>query len=78
MADYNSLKLNEKLIQSQSSFNKLYQIIGKDNQYYSMKILYQEKFNSIIFKAKIVGDFTEVIYTKSLKLEDFYNLNRFF
>ena len=70
--------LKEEFIGSGASFKKSYQIKGIDNQYYNLKIYYQDKLNSILFKVIIVGDFTEIIYTNTLTLENFYNLNRFF
>ena len=72
------INLKEEFIGSRASFKKSYQIKGIDNQYYNLKIYYQGKLNSILFKVKIVGDFTEIIYTNTLTLEKFYNLNRFF
>ena len=72
------INLKEEFIGSRASFKKSYQIKGIDNQYYNLKIYYQDKLNSILFKVKIVGDFTEIIYTNTLTLENFYNLNRFF
>jgi len=61
-----------------SNSNKFYQLKGKDNQYYNINIIFQDKLESVIFKVKPIGDFTELIYTKTLELKDFYNLNRFF
>lgn len=72
------INLKEEFIGSGASFKKSYQIKGNDNQYYNLKIYYQDKLNSILFKVIIVGDFTEIIYTNTLTLENFYNLNRFF
>ena len=61
-----------------SNSNKFYQLKGKDNQYYNINIIFQDKSESIIFNVKPIGDFTELIYTKTLELIDFYNLNRSF
>ena len=78
MENNKDINLKEEFIGSGASFKKSYQIKGIDNQYYNLKIYYQDKLNSILFKVKIVGDFTEIIYTNTLTLEKFYNLNRFF
>ena len=55
---------------------KSFQIKGIDNQFYNIKIFLKEKF--LIFNVTIVGDFTEIIYSKKFTLEDLYNINRFF
>ena len=80
MEDYNRNKIDiEPMIKlSEEKSLKKYQLKGKDNKYYNIKIIFQEKSESILFKVKTIGDFTELIYTKTLLYKDFCNLNRFF
>ena len=75
MKDYKSEKI-EVLPKKDDYGYKTYQLKGKDNQLYKIKIFLKDK--SIISNAKIVGDFTDINYSKQLKLEEFYNLNNFF
>ena len=75
MKDYKEEKI-EVLPKKDDYGYKTYQLKGKDNQLYNIKIFLKDK--SIIFNAKIVGDFTDINYSKQLKLEEFYNLNNFF
>ena len=53
-----------------------YQLKGSDDQFYNVQIFLKD--NSFIITTKIVGDFTELMYSKKYTLEELYNLNTFF